>query len=136
MGLSLAFSGTIFAQIIPNEALIVTGGPGNPADDEYHGIFSSGPSVFGSGNFKTATSSSGEVAGVFGLDLTLAEIFVPGGYVSDTALSDTATYASATFARLGHTPGTYTWTWGSGADECRKISSLGGVNLFAGRTFD
>jgi hypothetical protein len=40
---------------------------------------------------------------------------VPAGYVSDTALSDTATYNGATFATLGVTPGTYKWTWGTGA---------------------
>jgi hypothetical protein len=42
---------------------------------------------------------------------------VPPGYVSDSPLSDTATYAGQTFATLGVTPGTYKWTWGSGANQ-------------------
>jgi hypothetical protein len=43
------------------------------------------------------------------------DLFVPEGYVSGTALSDTATYDSQTFSSLGVTPGTYKWTWGSAA---------------------
>jgi PEP-CTERM motif len=42
---------------------------------------------------------------------------VPSGYVSDTALSDTSTYDNASFSSLGATPGTYKWTWGSGANQ-------------------
>ena len=44
-------------------------------------------------------------------------LLLPSLYVSDTPLSDTATYDTATFASLGVTPGTYVWTWGSGADQ-------------------
>jgi hypothetical protein len=40
-----------------------------------------------------------------------AVLLVPPGYVSETPLSDTATYYNATFSSLGVTPGTYTWTW-------------------------
>ena len=39
------------------------------------------------------------------------------GYTSDSALSDGAIYDTATFASLGVTPGTYVWTWGTGADQ-------------------
>jgi hypothetical protein len=41
-------------------------------------------------------------------------IYVPAGYVSGTQLSDTDTFNGATFASLGITSGTYTYTWGSG----------------------
>jgi hypothetical protein len=44
-------------------------------------------------------------------------IIVPSGYVSDTALSDSSTYALENFVLLGVTPGTYKWTWGTGADQ-------------------
>src|SRR5205085_7185414 len=44
-------------------------------------------------------------------------LIVPTGYVSGTALSDTATYSGRTFATLGVTPGTYVWTWGTGANQ-------------------
>jgi hypothetical protein len=43
-------------------------------------------------------------------------LFVPTGYVSGTALSATDTYSGQTFVSLGLTPGTYTWTWGTGAN--------------------
>jgi hypothetical protein len=42
---------------------------------------------------------------------------VPSGYVSDSPLSETSTYLSQTFSSLGVTPGTYKWTWGSGANQ-------------------
>jgi hypothetical protein len=41
---------------------------------------------------------------------------VPPSYMSGSLLSDTSTYDNQTFVSLGVTPGTYEWTWGSGAD--------------------
>ena len=38
---------------------------------------------------------------------------VPQGYLTG-AISGTSTFNNATFASLGITPGTYTWTWGTG----------------------
>ena len=75
-----------------------------------------GPRGFGSGPFTSASSGSGDMVGItttiFGTFL-----FVPTGYVSGTALSDSATYNNATLATLGVTPGTYVWTWGAGANQ-------------------
>jgi hypothetical protein len=44
-------------------------------------------------------------------------VYLPYNYVDNTPLSHTATYYSATFATLGVMPGTYVWTWGSGANQ-------------------
>ena len=41
-------------------------------------------------------------------------VFVPIGYVSDSALADTAIFPDASFESLGFTPNTYTYIWGSG----------------------
>lgn len=71
-----------------------------------------GPSSFGIGGITADSFDSGSLVGVFG---TLTDILLPTGYTSGAALSDTATWTSATFVSLGITPGTYTYTWGSGA---------------------
>jgi hypothetical protein len=78
--------------------------------DGFTGI--SGPSTFGTGGFTSPTNSSGDAVTI-SLSLGLG---VPDGYTSGSPLSDTSTYAGATFASLGATPGTYTWRWGTGAD--------------------
>ena len=42
---------------------------------------------------------------------------MPHGYISNSALSSSATWTGATFASLGVTPGTFIWTWGTGANQ-------------------
>jgi hypothetical protein len=42
-------------------------------------------------------------------------LFFPAPYVSGNSLNATDTYANTTISGLGLTPGTYTWTWGTGA---------------------
>ena len=80
----------------------------------------SGPTSFGSGTFRTfANSGSGDMVGIVATSSNLKEslLSVPRGYVSGTALSDSATYSGKTFATLGVTPGTYVWKWGTGANQ-------------------
>ena len=72
------------------------------------GPFSFGP---GSAFFPAATSGDSVFLEDFGLDLD-----VPQGYVSGTSLSGSASYAG-TITSLGLMPGTYTWTWNSGANS-------------------
>jgi PEP-CTERM motif len=73
----------------------------------------SGPFSFGAGNafFPSTTSGDSVFLEDFGLDLE-----VPQGYVSDSSLSGSASY-TGTISSLGLTPGTYTWTWNSGANS-------------------
>ena len=111
----------IFFKIVP--------GPTGGRVDVYQPIlprFISGPAFFGNLDVTTyANSGSGDLVGMFRFGSQaggLAGPFVPSlavptGYVSGTALSDSATYNNATLASLGVTPGTYVWTWGTGANQ-------------------
>jgi len=78
------------------------------------------PSSFGSGRYSGGIGSGSTVGCADGIDvdnvsITGVALIVPLGYVSDTALSDSATWSDETIAGLGLTPGTYTWSWGSGS---------------------
>ena len=86
------------------------------AADLFNGTIS-GPPNFGPGGFTFASSSSGPLVGFSANDGALGtDVRVPSGYVSDSALgTSTDTFASATLAGLGLTPGTDQWTWGTGA---------------------
>lgn len=85
--------------------------------DAYSGF--TGPTNFGIGTVASAATGSGDWVGIWGDPVAYGApmFWVPSGYASGTALSNTATYDSATFASLGLTPGTYVWTWGAGAEQ-------------------
>lgn len=107
--------------LAPADYAYVFTGPGASAlgIDTYTGAIT-GPASFGSGNYKAASSGSGSVVeflGTFFAGYGGPDLWLPSGYVSENALSSSATWANATFASLGVTPGTYTWTWGTGADQ-------------------
>lgn len=96
-------------ELYPAHGIIGIGPFGNT--DLYSGL--SGPSSFGPGFGGFPSSASGDSVFLedFGLDIE-----VPLGYVSGTSLSGSAIY-SGTLASLHATPGTYTWTWSSGANS-------------------
>ena len=73
----------------------------------------SAPASFGTGGFAYTPSTTGSIAGIVGNE---DEILVPPDYVSGTALTDSDTFTGASFASLGFAPGTYTYTWGTGAN--------------------
>ena len=90
--------------------------------DRYLGA--SGPISFGRTCFfeMFANSGSGNMVGIAAADYTSPEFqesfsVFQGAMSPGTALSDSATYNGKTFASLGVTPGTYVWTWGSGANQ-------------------
>jgi VPDSG-CTERM motif len=103
------------ASIAPSSAQITTG-PTSGTADIYFGMIS-GPTSFGSGGFIFASSGSGDAVGKVEGDVLNDFLIVPQAYVSGNALSDSSTYNNATFASLGVTPGTYVWTWGTGANQ-------------------
>jgi hypothetical protein len=105
---------TFFA---PSVAEIATG-PVAGIDSAYTEFM--GPTSFGSGGLRSPNSGSGDLVGICRCSVggapPVSWVLVPQGYVSGSSLSDTSTYDNQTFASLGATPGTYVWTWGSGAD--------------------
>jgi hypothetical protein len=113
-GLSFVASVGVDAEMEPQNGGIFTGQPG--LSNLYQGTIS-GPTHFGSapfGGLAIPNSASGDMVGI---DRNPNVLVVPPGYVSGTALSDRATYSGKTFATLRVTPGTYVWTWGTGANQ-------------------
>jgi hypothetical protein len=108
--------------IIPDLPLIDTGPAASTTTSEYLGTIA-GPTSFGGGSRTTASSGSGDMVGVF----VLMFVDVPSGYTSGSPLMDTSTYNNATFSSLGVTPGTYAWTWGSGANADSFTLKIGGA---------
>jgi len=93
-------------------------GPTSSSVDVYSGP--SGPASFGSVGYVLASSGSGDMVGIsdgFVEGDLWSILIVPTGYVSGTALSDTAIYSGTTLADLGVRPGTYVWTWGNTANQ-------------------
>jgi hypothetical protein len=121
-GLNFVLNNGFFALVAPALAEISTGPVTAPSGGLYMGF--TGPGSFGGGGFTFADSGSGDLVGILGFDNVLR---LPAGYVSGTALSDTATYDNATLASLGATPGTYTWTWGSGPTADSFVLQVGPV---------
>jgi hypothetical protein len=86
-------------------------GPTVAGESVYLGI--TGPADFGDGAYTEASSSTGDTFGFGGLD---HDLLLPTGYVSGSFISGTDTWDNTTIAGLGLTPGTYTYTWGTGSD--------------------
>jgi len=103
-------------------AIIVTNGNNG---EQYSGI--NGPTNLGPGGGVVAPSSvSGDLIGVEGFS---SKLILPTGYVSGTQLDTSATYTAATFFTLGFTPGTYTYTWGSGGNADSLTVQIGPASV-------
>jgi hypothetical protein len=110
------------ATLEPSQGLATFG----PTDLVHVGFFLgiSGPSSFGTGGPDHANSGTGDFVGVgpFGGQLQLV---VPADYVSNSQLNSSEVWSGQTFNSLGLTPGTYAWTWGSGADASSFTMNIG-----------
>jgi hypothetical protein len=100
------------AEIDPTNGIVVVGSTSSTSVDYYGSLGVSGPSSIGSGGSTGASSASNAL--IFGFDGNSGTLSVPHDYTSGTPLSSSNVYDSATLSSLGLTPGTYTWTWGSG----------------------
>jgi hypothetical protein len=108
-----------YPYILPSLGLISTGGVAGSlvASDLYVTDSAvSGPSSFGSGGYSAPGASNGDLVD-FSYDITIGLIYLPSGYASESILSNSTTWENANFASLGVTPGTYVWTWGTGAEQ-------------------
>lgn len=123
-GLNFYQSGSQDPRMTPHVGFLNTGaaaiytGPISSSVDIYWGPYE--PTSFGCGDWVSASSGSGDMVGVSSVKDYgdhYGFLIVPLGYVSGTALSDTATYSGTTLASLGVTAGTYVWKWGSGANQ-------------------
>ena len=99
-----------------------------PVNGAQYSGFTTTPSNFGPGaGGGGATSSSGDIFGVIWAGAPPYTLVVPVGYTTGTAISSTQTFVSQTFSSLGLTPGTYSYTWGSGANADSINVVVGGV---------
>jgi hypothetical protein len=120
-GLSFSYSGSVNPGLrggvlgVLGEEFILTG-PTSSSVNSYLG--GTGPASFGGAFFtRPASSGSGDMVGIAVDFWGDVHIIVPTGYVSGSALSDSATYSGTTLATLGVRPGTYVWTWGTKANQ-------------------
>jgi hypothetical protein len=90
--------------------------------DTYSGTITY-PLTFGAGGV-SVTSNTGSTFGILpGGSGRL--LYVPSGYVSNTVISGSSTYGGQTIAGMGLTPGTYTWSWGSGGNASTLVMTIG-----------
>ena len=74
-------------------------------------LFSGSPAYGFNNDVSLPDAGSGDI---FGLAFSFDErLTVPTGYVSGNPLMGSSTYEDETFASLGMTPGSYSWSWGS-----------------------
>lgn len=99
------------ALVFATAAFISTGPASFTPIASYTGFI--GPTNFGMGPLTLANSGSGDIVRISG---AVNELDVPQSYVSGNSLADTSTYDNQTFSSLGVTPGTYVYTFGSGAN--------------------
>lgn len=103
---------------------------GNRPLRQYSGVVS-GPASFGTG---ATTFANGGAADTGGASLIYMNSLSTGGilavdsaYVSGTNFTNGAQWTGASFATLGLTPGTYTFTWGSGVNADSLVLNIGPV---------
>jgi hypothetical protein len=93
----------------------------NVAVDSYSGTITY-PTSFGTGS-AGVTSNSDSTFGILpGGSGRL--LYVPLGYVSNTVINGSSTYANQTITGMGLTPGTYTWSWGTGGNASTLVMTI------------
>ncbi len=104
------------ARVHPNARRFMLGhAPGTRNFDIFRG-FTSVPGDFGTGDDLLATTGTGDRFGISYFDFWDYDLlYVPRDFTGGS-LSATNTYAGASLASIGLTPGSYVWTWGTGVN--------------------
>src|SRR5438045_9283578 len=108
----LTFQGSVSTNgvgVLPLFGIIFTRPTGSVNVSQYHGF--TGTTSFGSGGPLNANTGSGAVVGMRG---GVGNLFVPQGYVSGAALSDSMTFHHGTLPSLALAPRSYVGTSGTG----------------------
>jgi hypothetical protein len=122
-GLQLIGTGGLDATINPEFSEIILGAS---AAEAYSVTFLPDQGLgFGPGENSNASSTSGDYVGLFiqtndqgqFTDPLFGQLYVPQDYVSNSFLSDGATWDNSTFASLGLKPGTYRLEWGDAPNQ-------------------
>jgi hypothetical protein len=121
MDLTIVSRGTLTRPFVSGDTGAYVSGSRADTGSSYIGLFD-GPAKFGSGLLFQPTESAGDPVG---FSASSGFVYVPDNYVSGAPLSETSTYVDATFASLGITPGTYVYSWGSGADADTLAIDIG-----------
>jgi hypothetical protein len=115
-------NGNSVAGVRPNAWLLL----GGTNLDNYDSASLSGPTTIGPGTLSRIADST--VGPYVGIGWQASYVRVPAGYVSGDALTTSSMeFTGETFSTLGITPGTYEWTWGSGASEDSFTLNVGAV---------
>lgn len=109
--------------VLPADGYVGTGLDGSILG-AYQGV--SGPASFGSGGRTYASTGKGAGAAL-NPSRYPSTLFVPQGYVSGTALANSFVWNDASAASLGITPGIYTWTWETAADQSFTLDAFTAV---------
>jgi hypothetical protein len=94
----------------------------NASVDTYSGTISN-PGAFGTSAIGV-TSNAGSTFGILPGGGSGRLLNVPSGYITNTNISGSSTYANTTIAGAGLTPGTYTWSWGTGGNTSTVVMTI------------
>jgi hypothetical protein len=123
---SLISNGTqpLTAGFQASEAIWAIGDPTPPGPtlDIYSGV-TTFPTSFGAGGPIGTPSGFGDNFGILP-NGTNRNLLVPTGYTSGSFISGSTTYAGATIAGMGLTPGVYTWSWGTGGNVSTLVMTI------------
>ncbi len=121
-GLTSNGSATRAGSVNPSAGNTFTVGSPTDVNENFWSGLTGTPPSFGTGSFTRASSGTGNT-----FSLSNGGIYLPVSYISGAALSGQSTFSGTTFGALGLTTGSYTWTWGSGANAGSAVLTIGAV---------